>query len=295
MGTTAPARQHGITQICIAYLTAEDESARFTSLSALVKYCKKAVGHLYPPSEYETIASIKTDPRLKDGLPAFFSDDASTRTTEFIQDWLLEFLLPYRNATPEELTQEAEKGTFRLIGRMCRFALVKRIRKALSKKRGVRVSRMLENPIETDDGNAEPLINFVARPDVIDPVIWIDNHKRALQDKGIYEVCGSLASRHLDRDRQATTKLAELWGVSLRQAQNRRRDAISRIRGELRSDPLIRELFEVLSDWSDRRRLPILAVSPSPEATANSKLLEEAAKEGREFYRWCQESDETPK
>jgi hypothetical protein len=294
MGTTAPA-QRGITQICIAYLTAETESARSTTFRALVKYCKKAVGYLYPPSEYGIIASIKTDPRLKDGLPAFFSDDASTRTTEFVQDWVLEFLLPYRNATLEELTQEAEKDTFRFIGRKCRLALIKRIRKVLPKKRGVRVSRMLENPIETDDGNAEPLINFVVRPEAIDPIIWIEDHKKALRAKGIYEVCGSLAARHLDRDRQATAKLAELWGVSLRQAQNRRRDVISRIRGELRDDPLIRELFEVIVGWSDRRHMPILAVSPSPEAAANSKLLEESAKEGREFYRWCQKLDETPK
>jgi len=48
MSTTAPA-QRGITQVCIAYLTAETESARFTTFRALIKYCKKAVGHLYPP------------------------------------------------------------------------------------------------------------------------------------------------------------------------------------------------------------------------------------------------------
>jgi hypothetical protein len=294
MATTAPTRKRGISQICIEHLTAETESARSTTFRALVKYCKKAIGHLYPPSEHETIASIKTDPKLKDGLPAFFTDDASTRTTEFVQDWLLEFLLPYRNATLEEVMQEAGRGTFGFIGRKCRLALVKRIRKVLPKKGGVRVSRMLENPIETDDGNAEALINFVVRPEAIDPIGWIEDHKKALQAKGIYEVCGSLAAQYLDRDRHSTANLAELWGVSLRQAQNRRRDVIARIRGELRSDPLIRELFEVLSGWRDRRHLPILAISPSPEAAANTKLLVEAAKEGREFYRWCQ-SDKTPK
>jgi len=154
---------------------------------------------------------------------------------------------------------------------------------------------MLENTVQTYDGKAEPLINFVVRPEAIDPVIWIEDHKRALQGKGIYEVCGSLARHHLDGDRQATAKLAELWGASLRQAQNRRRDVIGRIRGELRDDPLIRELFEVISGWRDRSHLPILVVSPSREAAANSKLLADAAKEGREFYRWRQKSKETPK
>ncbi len=294
MSTIAPA-QRGITQICIAYLTAESESTRSTAFRALVKYCRKAVGHLYPPSEYQAIASIRTDPRLKDGLPAFFTDDAVTRKTEFVQDWLLEFLLPYRNSSLEELRQEAEKDTFRFIGRKCRLALVKSIRKVLPKKKGIRVSRVLENTVETDDGQAEPLINFVVRPEAIDPVEWIEDHKKALQAKGIYEVCGSLATQYLDRDRQSTAKLAELWGVSLRQAQNRRNDVISRIRGELRNDPLVRELFEVISGWVDRRQMPVLAVSPSREAVANSKLLEEAAKEGQEFHRWCQESDETSK
>jgi hypothetical protein len=293
MGTTAPARKRGISQICIEYLTAETESVRSTAFQALVKYCEKAVGHLYFPSEYETVASIKTDPRVRDGLPTFFADDASTRTTEFIQDWLLEFLLPYRNATLKELSEEAD--TFRFIGRKCRLALIDRLRKVQTKKRGVRVSRVLENPIASDDGKAEPLINLIVRPDAIDPVMWIEDHKKALQEKGIYEVCGSLAAKYLDRDRQSTAKLAELWGVSVRQAQNRRRDVISRIRVELRNDPLVRELFEVLSGWTDRNHMPVLAVSPSPEAGANRKLLEEAAKEGREFYLWCQKSGETPR
>jgi hypothetical protein len=290
MGTTAPAKQRGVTQICIEYLTAENESARSATFSALVKYCTKAADHLYFPSEYETIASVKTDPVLNDGLPDFFTDNASTRTTEFVQDWLLEFLLPYHTATIEELSEEGKKDTFRFIGRKCRLALIKRIRT----KKGVRVSRMLENPVETD-GGGEPLIDFVVRPEAIDPVIWIEDHKKALEAKGIYEVCGSLAAQYLDRDGQSTAKLAELWGVSLRQAQNRRRDVITRIRGELRNDPLIRELFDVISGWCDRSHMPSLAVYPSREAIANSKLLEEAAKEGREFRRWCQESDETPK
>jgi hypothetical protein len=233
MDTTTPVKHGGITQTCIAYLTAETESARFAAFSALVKYCKKAVGRLYPPSEYET-------------------DDAGQRTTDWIQEWVLDFLLPYRNATVEELTQEAEKETFRFIGQKCRLDLIDCIRKAQRKKGGVRVRRVLDNTIETDEGAAEPLANFIVRPDSIDPIVWIEAHKRALQEKGIYEVCCSLAAHHLERDRQGTAKLAELWGVSVRQAQNRRREVIRRIRGELRNDPLITRPCFVVSE-----RLPL--------------------------------------
>jgi hypothetical protein len=287
MGTTAPARR-GISQICIEYLTAETESARSTAFHALVRYCRKAVGHLYPPSEYETVASIKTDPRVRDGLPTFFADDASTRTTEFIHEWLLEFLLPYCNATFQELTEEAERDTFRYIGRKCRLALIKRIQKAQRKHGKTRVRRLLDNTFETDDGAAEPLVNFVVRPDAIDPIVWIEENRKALQERGIYEVCCSMAAQYLDGDRVATEKLAQSWGVSVRQAQNRRREIIGRIRGELRCDPVVRELFTVISDYRERRRPAGLFISPSPEAAANAKLLEEAASDGRDFYIWCQ-------
>jgi len=290
MGTTAPAKQRGITHICIEYLTAETESAQSTAFYALCKYCQKAVGHLYPPSEHETVASIKTDPESNDGLPAFFTDDASTRKTEFVQDWLLEFLLPYRNATPEELTQEAAKGAFRFIGRKCRLALIKRIQKAQRKHGRTRVRRLLDSSVETGDGAAEPLLNFLVWFDAVNPSIWIEENRKALQERGIYEVCCSLAAQYLDGDRVATEKLAQTWGVSLRQAQNRRREVIERIRGELRYDPIVRELFTVISDWRERRRPAGLFISPSREAAANAKLLEDAALDNRDFYTWCQAS-----
>lgn len=297
MGTsTTPAKWGQITQTCFAYLRDEDKSVKLAAFNSLVAYCRKALGHLYPPSEFETVASIKTDPGLKDGLPPFFADDTATRKMEFIQEWVLDFLLPYRNATLDELEQEAEKGTFRFIGRKCRLALIKRIQKAQRKRGRIRVRRLLDNNVETGEGTTE-LLNFVVRPDAIDPIVWIEENRKALQDLGIYEVCCSLAAQYLEGDRVATVKLAQRWGVSVRQAQNRRREVIGRIRGELRCDPVVRELFTVISDWRERRRPAGLFISPSPEAVANAKLLEEAASDGRDFYIWCQapvQPDELP-
>src|SRR5207244_5296483 len=124
-----PTRQVDSTQTCLTY----QQTGDFETFCSLVNYCRKAVGHLYFPSECETTISTKTEPGLKDGLPDIFADDADQRTTEWIQEWLLEFLLPYRNASPDELDEEALKGTFRYIGRNCRLDLIDRIRGAQPK------------------------------------------------------------------------------------------------------------------------------------------------------------------
>jgi hypothetical protein len=68
----------------------------------------------------------ESDPKLLD-LQSALAEMQRSRKIEFIQEWVLDFLFPYRNATPQELEQEAAKGTFRFIGRKCRLALIKRI------------------------------------------------------------------------------------------------------------------------------------------------------------------------
>ncbi|HKM86655.1 MAG TPA: hypothetical protein VJW96_10640 [Terriglobales bacterium] len=280
-----------ITQTCFAYLLTQDESAKYHTFCSLVAYCRRAIGHLYAPSEYETTTSIKTDPGLKDGLPGVFSDDAGTRTVEWVQMWVLQFLAPYFSATPGELEQEADKGTFRYFGRKCRLALINHIRKFQRKRGRAKVRRTLSNPATKDGAASDSFIDFVVRDDATDPIVWIRAHQPDLREIGVYDVCLSLFEQYLEGT-GATERLSELWGVSVRQAQNKRRQVIERIRTELRNDPLIREMFNIIAAWQDRTtRLPFLQVARSPEAVANERLLEEAAQDGREFRCWVQKVD----
>lgn len=86
-------------------------------------------------------------------------------TQEWIQDFVLDFLAPYLNATPQAVRQAAEEGKFRYIGRRCYLKMIDEIRTRTAKKNQPPTIVSLDTPVVVDDAGGEhPLGDFLSIP-----------------------------------------------------------------------------------------------------------------------------------
>ena len=90
-------------------------------------------------------------------------DTSFWATRHWIEEFLLEFLRPYRSATLDELQQAAQNGAFRYVGRTCRLRMIDEIRKRMAQKRFIHPQALLQFPLADENGQEVRLAEIIAQ------------------------------------------------------------------------------------------------------------------------------------
>lgn len=126
-----PVAVNKTTQAVLKYLLTGDSDA-FEHLMAI---CLTATKGLFIPNPHEELKFVieqdsraGTDPAYYHPGRKFYVEDPGDLKEDFIQNFLLDYLEPYRHVTPAELLLLADLGDFKNIGRACRLALLNDLR-----------------------------------------------------------------------------------------------------------------------------------------------------------------------
>jgi hypothetical protein len=123
-----PAGTDITSRTAVEYLTTGSEDA----FDHLVHICLRAKKKLFivPLDQGNRMVwDEKTFAKMKDSGQKIYHDDKRSQTTkEWVQEFVLKFLAPFRNATPEEVLEAAAQGKFRYMGRMCRLRMIDEVR-----------------------------------------------------------------------------------------------------------------------------------------------------------------------
>jgi hypothetical protein len=133
--------------------SAADKLEHADAFDHLVAICSRAVRPYFLLNRHGSL-TIEQTPQF-DSIEGHrtghtIRKERSAQTREWIQEWLLAFLAPYRGQSPEQLNAAADADEFRYLGRLCRLRLIGELRAQTAAKNHYPPHVSLDSPIAED-------------------------------------------------------------------------------------------------------------------------------------------------
>jgi hypothetical protein len=280
-------------QAALTYLLANDPK----SFDHLVGICWKACKGLFLTDPHDSYLVQNTPAEGHKNRKSYRENNKSSISREWIQAWLLEFLLPYRSATPREL--EEHTNEFRYIGRKCRFALLDELNSTKrTQNRGITIRVSGNQSCSKENPDGSELFDFLVREDGSTssrPVEqWVETNKEDLHALGLYYGAAAYVEAYkYGRKTDVSKLLAEHLRVSRRSGRSARDKFLANIQ-KLRHHKLVRQFYaEIEADCGYRP--PVLAIESSADTNFRRGCAQQAAQLMADFYREMGTSHETQK
>jgi hypothetical protein len=280
------------------------------ALDHLRAICWKATRPLFIPNEFPASKFVRKLHKVDDdgGVYSIVKteyESSSSETHDFIDIFVRQDLAPF---VGKFIDDESLKW-FQHIGRRCRLALVNRLRESGKLTDGgtivCRVSA--DHGYQEDDGgkgdNLGDYIVAARNNNPIRPEDWLGGQKADLDllDPLLYTGFKAFFDAYTASETMigakgdATLRLSESLGISIRQARTYKNRFLNLVRGKYRDSTIIRDAYDVILTFSRRSGATECVLPESPASKAKRQLLSEAGKDMAEFLAWTGQSSAVKK